>query len=109
VGLALGQDGPVRVSAVDLDALSRRDSERSGVQLLAQLPAEHIEHDPLSVALLARAARRQLVARPDGSGFRRHGGLGNASTGDWRGAIYLPVMVPEPNGTRRGRRAQIIC
>ena len=39
VGLALDQDGPVRVSAVGLDALAGRDSERGGIQLLDYVAA----------------------------------------------------------------------
>lgn len=67
-----------------------------GIQLPVQLLAEQVQHDPLSVALLTRAARRQLAASLDGSGFRKYGGLRNTSTGGSRDAIWLPVVVPEP-------------
>ena len=96
MGRALGQDGPVRVSAVDLDALTRWNGERGGIQLPAHLLAEQVQHDPLSVALLTRAARRQLMTSLDSSGIRYHGGLGDASTGGSRDAIWMLVAVPEP-------------
>jgi hypothetical protein len=57
---ALHQDGPGCVSAIDFDTLAGSNGDRGGIQLLAQLAAEQIEHHSFSVTLLARTARRNL-------------------------------------------------
>ncbi len=96
MGPALDQDGPGCVSAIDLDALARGDSELSRLKFPAQLLAEQIQHHTLSVTLLLRAARRQLASRLDRSSVGKHGHPGNASTGSSQDAIRLPVVVPKP-------------
>jgi hypothetical protein len=96
VGPALNQDGPLCVSAVHLDALARRHGEPRRVQLPAQLLTEQIQHGPFSVALLTRAAWRQLIASLTGSSLDNQAGRSKATIRGSGGAIRLLVVISEP-------------
>ena len=90
----------------------QRHSEPDRVQHAAELLAEQVQHHPLSVALLTRAARRQLAASLNGSGIRQHGRPGNASIGaagtlsgcrPWSPSHSLTIFPSGPGHRRTSR------
>jgi hypothetical protein len=87
---ALGQDRPVRVGAVNFDALPRRHGDRGRVQLHAKLRAEKVKHHPFRPALLSGISGRHGSA---------HGGAGSA------GAPCPGVTVLATSGAPPGSRS----
>jgi hypothetical protein len=92
---ALHQDGPGCISAVYFYALPGGDADRSGIQLLAQLAAEQVQHHAFSVTLLPRTARRKPLTGQTSGTTPRGGSVGNLNALHL-GVLWSLVLVPEP-------------